>query len=59
MISGPNEAHENWCAPASAIRPRMAAKINGAATALARVPSVMAMQAIVYWTRSGCIWAQQ
>ena len=58
-MSGPKEAHENWCAPASAIRPRMAAKMRGAATALARVPSVMAMQATMYWTRSGRIWAQQ
>src|ERR1700691_6477565 len=35
------------------------AKISGAATALARVPSTMAVQAPVKAARSGCIWRQQ
>src|SRR5271170_4221072 len=35
------------------------AKISGAATALASVPSTMAVQAPVKAARSGCIWRQQ
>ncbi len=41
------------------MRLNSAAKINGAATALARVPSTIAVQAPVKATRSGCIWRQQ
>ena len=41
------------------MRPNSAAKISGAATALARVPSTMAVQLPANAARSGRIWRQQ
>ena len=41
------------------MRPSSAAKISGAATALARVPSTMAVQLPANAARSGRIWLQQ
>src|SRR5271157_476790 len=60
-MSGPNVCHEvcGWCGPMSAIRPSRAAKISGAATALASVPSTMAAQLPAKAARSGRIWRQQ
>ena len=41
------------------MRPNRAAKMSGAATALASVPSTMAAQLPANATRSGSIWLQQ
>src|SRR6516164_9020641 len=57
-MSGANEL-TLWCGPWLAIRPSRSAKISGAATALASVPSTMAMALPVNAARSGSIWRQQ
>ncbi len=58
-MSGANDETLGPWAPRLAIRPSRDAKIKGAATAFASVPSTMADAATVYWTRSGRIWRQQ
>ena len=57
--SGPKDCHNPSCEPSCDMRLKSAAKISGAATALARVPSTMAVQAPANAARSGCIWRQQ
>ena len=47
------------CARVGDARPASEAKISGAATALASVPSTMAVQLPAKAARSGCIWRQQ
>ncbi len=55
MISGAKLFHSFSCAPVSAIRANRAAKINGAATALASVPATMAAALPAKAARSGRI----
>ena len=47
------------CGPRCDMRLNSAANRSGAATALASVPSTIAVQAPVKATRSGCMWRQQ
>src|SRR5215469_16525489 len=58
-MSGANDATSGPCAPRLAMRPSNAAKISGAATALASVPSTMAAEELANAARSGRIWRQQ
>src|SRR5215471_5110197 len=61
-IRGTKEFQLACCCPwpsRVAIRPNNAAKISGAATALASVPRTMAAQLPANVARSGCIWRQQ
>src|SRR5580692_325982 len=58
-MSGAKDETDVPCSPRLAIRPSSAAKISGAATALAIVPSTMAPAEPANEARSGRIWRQQ